>query len=201
MRRVVLALTILAAAGLVASASGATGFQRHAVPAQGISLAVPASWIVVDSSFSQTLIDRVSQQNPKLAPYIAQLGQPGSPMKFLALDPAVRHAFATNVNVVVAPARRGTTFAHYTTALLAGLRAIASGLITKRVVTIGGAKALRVSYRFRFAFGQMRTVQTLQYAFVRGPRTIVVTYTTLPVEATRYAPTFQQSAASIRFAR
>jgi hypothetical protein len=42
-------------------------------------------------------------------------------------------------------------------------------------------------------------VQTLQYAFMRPGRSVVVTYTTLPSLAGRYHATFVRSAASIRF--
>ena len=202
MRRIVAALAALAVgAVLVGAAFGAERFQRHAVPGQSVSLEVPASWVAVGSSLPQSLIDRISRQNPKLAPYLAQLGQPGSPMKFLALDPAVRNGFATNVNVVVVPVRSGTTFAGYRASLVSELRALVSGPIRQHVVTIAGARGLRVSYRFHFSLGGMRTVQTLQYGFLRGTRSVVVTFTTLPGLEAAYASTFARSAGSVRFSR
>lgn len=122
-------------------------------------------------------------------------------MKFLALDPAIRGGFATNVNVVVVPVPTGTTFAVFRASLVAGLHAIASGPVKQRVVTIGGVRALRVGYRLQITLGQTRTVQTLQYAFLRKGRSIVMTYTTLPSQSASYVQTFQRSAASIRFSR
>jgi hypothetical protein len=201
-RRALLPLTALTlSAVLIGPATAAERLQRHVVAGQELSLAVPASWIAVESGLPQDLLDRISRQNPKLAPYIVQLGQSGSPMKFLALDPAIRGGFATNANVVVMPVPTGTTFAAYRASLVAGLRTIASGPVKQRVVTIGGVRALRVSYRLQITLGQTRTVQTLQYAFLRKGRSIVVTYTTLPGQSARYAKTFQRSAASIRFPR
>jgi hypothetical protein len=199
-RTSLLAIAAALATAVVAAASAATPFQRHAVKGQGVSLAVPTSWIAIESGIPHSLVDRLSKQNPALAPYIDQLARPGSPMKFLALDPAVRNGFATNANVVVVPAPAGTTFDLYRVGILAGLRALKPGKITQRVVTIGGKRALRISYRFRITLGRTRTVQTLQYAFLRGLRSIVVTYTTLPSLESRYAATFARSAASIRIA-
>jgi predicted N-acetyltransferase YhbS len=192
------ALTVTVAA--VATASAATPFKRHAVKGQGVSIAVPAAWIAIESGIPQSVIEELSKQNQALAPYIDQLATPGSPMKLLALDPTLHAGFATNANVVVVPVPAGTTFDLYRLGVVAGLRALKPGRIAQRVVTIGGKKALRVSYRFRITLGRPRTVQTLQYAFLRGARSIVVTYTTLPSLASRYAGTFARSAASIRIA-
>jgi hypothetical protein len=190
----------LVALALVVSAPAATPFPRHTVKGEGVSLAVPASWIAIESGIPKSIVDRLSQQNPRLAPYLDQLARPGSPMKFLALDPAIQSGFATNANVVVGPVPAGTTFDLYRAGVLAGLQALKPGKVSQRVVTIGGRKALRTGYRFRVTLGRTRTAQTLQYAFLRGTRSIVVTYTTLPALQSRYAATFARSAASIRIA-
>jgi hypothetical protein len=46
--------------------------------------------------------------------------------------------------------------------------------------------------------GRRLVTETLQYAFLRGGRSIVVTYTTTPESGAAYAPTFSRSARSIR---
>ena len=97
------------------------------------------------------------------------------------------------------PVQAGTTFALYRASLVAGLRSIATGPIRQQVVTIGGAHVVRVGYRIRIDLGRTRTVQTLQYAFLHGTKSVVVTYTTLPSLAAGYAATFARSAQSIRF--
>jgi hypothetical protein len=197
-----LALALLScgvAASLVGTAVAAERFKRHAVRGQGVSLAVPASWVAVDASIPEDALDKLRRENPKLAPYLGQLSGPGSAAKFLALDPAVRGGFATNVNVVVAPIP-SMTFDAYRTAIVAEIRSIVgSAKVDQRAVTIGGVRGVRVSYPFRITVGRTYTVATLQYAFPRPGRSVVVTYTTLPRLKSPYAPTFARSAASIRF--
>lgn len=201
MRRVALALSLLALAGaLAASAAGASRLERHSVPGAGVSLGVPASWVVVDSHLPAELVDRLLRENPKLAPFMRSLRSPSSPTKFMALDPDVRNGFATNVNVVVAPVAGWMTFAFYRRALPVEVRQVAAGRIEQNVVAIGGARALRLRYRLPLRLaGRAVTVQTLQYAFLRRARSVVVTYTTLPASANRYERTFASSAGTIRF--
>jgi len=196
---VVLVALVVGAASIVGSATGAERFKRHAVRGQGLSLAVPASWVAVDASFPRSTIDRIARQNPQLAAYIGQLSGPSSPAKFLALDPIVRGGFATNVNVVVAPTPT-LSFAQFRRALVAEIQTVVGSVpIDDRAVTIGGVRGVRLSYRLTLRVGRTYTVQTLQYAFPRPGRSVVVTYTTLPAQKSRYATTFARSAASIRF--
>jgi hypothetical protein len=199
MRRVVLAVA-LAAFVLAGSAAGASRLERHAVPGEGVSLSVPASWVVVDSHLSADLVDRLLRENPKLAPFLHSLRSPNAPTKFMALDPDVRAGFATNVNVVAASVASWITFPLYRQRLKIELQRIAGSRIEQHVVTIHGVRAVRVRYRLHLRLGgRAFTVQTLQYAFLRQARSVVVTYTTLPPLTGRYAGTFASSASSIRF--
>jgi hypothetical protein len=199
-RRVLLGLAItFVGASLVGSAFAADRFERHAVPGQRMSLAVPAPWVTVDATLPAATIDRLGRENPKLAPFLGQISGPGSAAKFLALDPAVKGGFATNVNVVAVPVP-SVTFARFRQAIVAEVQSIAgSATVDHRAVTIRGVRAVRLAYRFRITVGRTYTVSTLQYAFLRPGRSVVVTYTTLPGSAATYAPTFARSAASIRF--
>jgi hypothetical protein len=164
-----------------------------------MSLAVPASWVSVDATFARGAIERVARNNPKLAPYIGQLSGPNSPAKFLALDPEVRDGFATNVNVVVA-SMPAMSFAQYRRALVTEIGSVVGPeSVGARAVTIAGARAVQLRYHLTMRLGRTFTVQTLQYAFPRPGRSVVVTYTTLPRHAPRYASTFARSAASVRF--
>jgi hypothetical protein len=192
-------VAVVAAASLVATAGAAERFKRHAVPGQGLSLAVPAAWVAVDASLPDAAIERLRRDNPKLAPYLGQLSGPSSAAKFLALDPAVRNGFATNVNVVVAPIPT-VPFEVYRDAIVREIQGIVgSAKVDHRPITIGGQRGVRLSYPFRITVGRAYTVATLQYAFPRPGDSVVVTYTTLPSSKARYAPTFARSAASIRF--
>jgi hypothetical protein len=200
MRVVAVAIVVAAlAASLVAQAVAAERFTRHDVRGQGVSLAVPSAWKAIDATLPIATLRKFERQNPKLAPYIRQLSGPGSPAKFLAFDPALHSGFATNVNVVVVPVP-DVTYAQYRAALVGEIRSIVgSEPVAARTVKIGGVRALRLGYRLRITAGTAVTVQTLQYAFQRPGRSVVVTYTTLPSLAGRYARTFARSAASIRF--
>jgi hypothetical protein len=201
-RRIAVAFVLVVlAAGIVGSALGAEKYRRYVLRGEGISVAVPASWAATEGGVSPAVLERLARENPKLAPFVRGLGGSNSPMKFIALDPEVRDGFATNVNVVIVPARTGITFAQYRQALLAELRSVVgSEPIAQSVATIGGVRAVRLRYRLRLTFGRTITAQTLQYAFLRPGRSVVVTYTTLPRFSSTYAGTFARSAASIRFA-
>lgn len=199
MRAAVVVLVVaLAATSVAGQAVGAERFKRHAVRGQGVSLAIPAAWKAIDASLSEPALRKLERENPKLAPYIRQLSGPNSAAKFLAFDPTLRSGFATNVNVV-AVAIPSVSFEQYRTALVAEIRSIAGSTPKSSVVTIGGQRALRLDYRLRLTVSAPLTVQTLQYAFQRTGRSVVVTYTTLPSLKSRYATTFARSAASIRF--
>jgi hypothetical protein len=160
---------------------------------------VPASWVAVDATLPPATIARLSRENPKLAPYLGQLSGSNSAAKFLALDPVVQSGFATNVNVVVAPIPT-VTFDQFRTAIVNEIGSLV-GLanIDQRAVKIDGARGVRLSYPFRITVGRAYTVATLQYAFQRPGKSVVVTYTTIPRLKARYAPTFARSASSIRF--
>lgn len=202
MRRSLVALLAgLLAVSLVSSAAGAERFKRHSVPGQRMSLAVPAPWVAVSANLPASTIDRLSRENPKLAPYLGQLSGPGSAAKFLALDPTVRDGFATNANVVVAPIP-SVSFAVFRAAIVNEIQSlVGSAKVDHRPVTIDGVRAVRLAYPFKITIGRTYTVATLQYAFMRPGRSVVVTYTTLPRLKTLYAPTFARSAASVRFSR
>jgi hypothetical protein len=159
-----------AVALLIATTAFAAGFTRHRVPGQRLSLETPATW-------------RVRTTSP-----------------FLIVDPVARNGFSTNANVVVEAVPTGTSLARYRDALVAQIRTIHRGTISQRFVDLPGGRALRLSYTPTITVGGLRKkVATLQYCFVRSRKGFVVTYTALPTDAARYAPTFEQSARSIRF--
>jgi hypothetical protein len=198
MRRILVGLAVtVVAASLVATAGAAERFERHTIRGEGMSLAVPASWVAVDATLPAAALERLRRENPRLSPYLVP--RSGSRAKFLALDPSVKGGFATNVNVVVS-AIPSVTFDVYRAAILSEIRSLlGSAKVSHRTVKIGGVRGVRLSYRFRVTFGRTYTVSAIQYGLLRPGKNVVVTYTTLPRLAARYAPTFARSAASIRF--
>ena len=198
-----LAVLVLVVAALAGPAAGAERLKRYTVAGEGLSLSVPSSWVAVSGRQIRTraLLDQLARENPRLAPFIRSFTQAGSAIKFVALDPAVKGGFATNVNVLSLTVPASLTFEQYRQVLLAELQRLTRGAkVTEAKVNIRGNEALRLAYRFRLtAGGKTFTVQTLQYALLRRGKSTVFTYTTTPRYAAGYARTFQASASSIRF--
>jgi hypothetical protein len=198
-----LAALVLVVAALASPAAGADRLKRYAIAGEGASFSVPSSWVAISGRQirTQALLDQLARENPRLAPFVRSFAQAGSAIKFVALDPAVKGGFATNVNVLSLAVPASLTLEQYRQVLLAELRTLTRGArIDESSVRIGGNEAIRLAYRFRLnAGGRAFTVQTLQYGFLRSGKSVVFTYTTTPRFAAGYARTFQASASSIRF--
>lgn len=112
MRRALVTSAVVALA-LASQAAAATGARsiRYPIPGAGGSLAVPTSWRAVDSQtvLSSAAFKKLLAENPSLAGLLSQVTGPGSPLRFLALDPHPFESFTTNVNVVVTPAPASLT--------------------------------------------------------------------------------------------
>jgi hypothetical protein len=202
--RLLAALVLAVSAVLASPAAGADPLKRYAVSGAGASFSVPSSWVTFNARQirTQAFLDEVARENPRLAPYIRSFTQTGTPVRFVALDPALKGGFATNANVVSLAVPGSISFAQYREVLLAQLQTLTQGAkIAESEVVIDGNRALRLRYRFRLTVaGRTLDVQTLQYAFLRNGKSIVFTYTTSPRSAAGYARTFEASAKSIRFA-
>lgn len=195
-----LVVVLAVSAAVAGTASAGERFQRHAVPGEGVSLEVPASWIAVDSREATTtdIVEKLSRRNPAFGVILGGLTQPALPMRFVAFDPVVRRdGFTTNVTVSVMPVPGTMTFAQQRRELVAVAQALAgAGKVEQAVVRVGGVRALRLRYRL-----SPRHFQTYQCGFLRKNRRVLVAYTTATRHASRYAATFTASAASIRFTR
>jgi hypothetical protein len=166
------------------------------------SLGVPTSWTAIthDELAETGALDRFAKENPAVAPVLEGVLQPGSPVKFFALDPAVEKGFATNVNVVVQDVPDDLELPELAESSAAELRSlgVVEGLKTAEV-SLPAGQAVKIRFRLRARYGTAnRTVATLQYALLVGGRSYVVTYSTLPELESRYAPAFEESARSLR---
>jgi hypothetical protein len=193
---------LVALAVLATPAPAAEQLKRHKIEG-GVSFGIPNTWVAVDGRtlLNQANLSQLARDNPDLAPFINALAAAGPLLKFVAFDPVVRQGFATNINVVSAPLPGAMSFSQFRQVMVAQLQSIKPiGGVDDSVVRIGGQRAVRVSFRYKLtAGGRTFTVQTLQYAFLRGGKSVVFTYTTSPRHAARYAAPFKASAASIRF--
>jgi hypothetical protein len=166
------------------------------------SLGVPRSWTAItrDELEETGALDRFAKDNPAVAPVLEGVLQPGSPVKFFALDPAVEHGFATNVNVVVQDVADDLELSDLARSSAAELRSlgVVHGVRTTEVALPAGP-AVKITFRLQARYGTAsRTVATLQYALLDEGKSYVVTYSTLPELQSRYASAFEKSARSLR---
>ncbi len=116
-RRLTVALALAVVVAVVAGVSAeAAETKRHVVRGQGISLVLPSLVAGARRPRRTDARPRSSasrRDNPELAPYLRQLEQPSSPLKFFGFDPVIRNGFATNVNVIVVSIGTRLTFADY----------------------------------------------------------------------------------------
>ena len=201
-----LAAVALLLAAVIAPASSAADTRRHTIPTAGASIAVPASWRVLDARMvtDSAAFARFIDDNPSLAPFVSQMRGARSVIKLMAFDLRLTRAFATNVNVVVSPPSPGVTLSGLATIYEQQLKTLVPALqgpVATSVVSLPAGKSLRASYRLGFRFGgRTLTVQSLQYVLLRPDKTIVVTFTTLPAQASARGATFTAIARSLRFA-
>jgi hypothetical protein len=201
--RVLAAATIVAAFTATVATAGPT--TRHSIPSAGASIATPSSWKALDARIvtNPKVVKEFVAHNPALRPFVDQMTGPGSVIKLMVFDLKVTNGFATNVNVVVSGSRAGVTLGQIATVYATQLKTVLPTLkspVATRIVALPAGKAIRASYRVGFAIGGREVVvQTLQYLLLHGGKTIVVTFSTLPGQASARAATFTAIARSLRF--
>jgi hypothetical protein len=169
---------------------------RHDIRDSNATIALPAEWKVLDDFDAETISD-FTEENEKFAPYVEPLIR-NDVFKLFALDPDIEEAFATNLNVIVAPVpvslRDWVARENASTRRLA----VPGSLRTSYIRTPAG-EAARISWLLELnSGGEKRTVRSLQYMFQDAGRGYVLTFSTLPSLATKYDATFRKSAESFR---
>lgn len=204
MRRRLVACVLGAAllGGCGEEADTSTELTTYEVASAGFAAAVPRSWETASVDDPAERGDWPAlEQAPTLRPYLEALREPDPTMKFVAFDPEVRDAFATNLNVVVERLDPGMSFETYARTLIAQLELVpvVVGDITSDDVELPAGDAVRASYRLKLtAGGATKTVSTLQYVVGAGRAAYTLTYTTLPVLAGDYEAAFEDSARAFR---
>jgi hypothetical protein len=180
----------------------AAGFTTHAVPSAGFSIAVPESWetFTAGEVFGDGGgLEQMARENPEYAPYLDALADPRSPMKLIAVDPDVRGAFATNLNVIAQDVADDFSFEDFVADSEAEVQSLARSArdFERDVVELPAGSAQRLRFRGQFRQnGETRSVSTLQYGVVANGWAYVLTYTTLPEFAAEYETDFVRSAMS-----
>ena len=206
MRRLFLAVAVVAAMALPAGAQPGSGWVRH--QGEGFSLELPASWADESRDRARLLreVRRLAGDEPQLAGLIDSLmaaGDTNLAVKMIAFDLAPSSlvtGFATNLNVV--SERTALPLAVWRQEALKQLNAV--GFVVQpiwwRMVTLPAGKAVRLTYKARFNIGGKRLETAItQYALVNKGSVVILTYTTLPKLAKGYRATFDRSARSLRF--
>ena len=159
----------------------------------GFTISVPQQWKTanIDEVIDEGTLDEIRKEDPELADQIEPIAQPGSPVKFVAIDPDVKDDFATNANVYVEEVPAGVTREQYFDATLQHVTE-ALGAPEQEQVTLPAGEALRLSYEQEIASG--RKIAILQYILFENGTGYVITYTTLPDRSSEYAETFESSA-------
>jgi hypothetical protein len=205
-RRIVLAVSLLAAVAVPAVAQSGSGWERH--QGAGFSVQLPASW-ADQSTDRQRLIRemrRLAGDNPQLAAMIDGVlaaATSNVAVKMIAFDLAASSlstGFATNLNVVAE--RTALPLPAWRQEALKQLNEVDFVVepIWWQMVKLPAGKAVRFTYRARFTLGGKRLDTAItQYALVHSGAAIILTYTTLPKLSKAYQATFERSARSFRF--
>jgi hypothetical protein len=197
---------ILISLGIVALVTGCGGggsepaasgeWTRHDIRDSNASVSLPAEWKALEDFDEQTITD-FTKENEEFAPYVEPLLR-NDVFKLFALDPDIEEAFATNLNVIVAPV--GMPLRDWVARENASTRRVAvPGSLRTSYVDTPAGEAARISWLLELnSGGEKKTVRSLQYMFQDAGSGYVLTFSTLPSLATKYEPTFRKSVESFR---
>ena len=204
-RLAITALVLVLATAVAVTGVGAapTARIRTEVPAAGMSLALPATWRLVDARTAGRLAkETLAKENPQLASILAELDRPGTGLVFFAFDPNGAEKFATNVNIVVSEVPNGVTVSQLMSASKRELSRIPGrvGPVTSSAVLLPGGLAAgsRVDIAVKTR-GKPLIARVMQYAWLRPGHSVVVSFTTRRSTYPQYRPVFIAAARSVRF--
>jgi hypothetical protein len=187
------------ALAVVPLASASTTWKTHRVATAHFTVTAPAAWIDVTRLTPEVLAKESTV--PGLRAYV-DAARRSKAIKLIVVDVGrmtVANHFASGLNVTQVQTigdlqtQRAITIAQLKSA------GVVVGSIASSYVKLPAGKALRLSYRARFAVGNP-VVATLQFVFLRSGKATVITYTTLPKLQSHYGAAFARSAHSFRFA-
>jgi hypothetical protein len=193
---VVLAFVLVPA--VAAGATGAGAWKTHTVKTAHISITAPDAWIDVTRLSPQVLAK--ASEIPALRQYI-ELAKQQKAIKLILVDvgpTTIKNHYATNLNVVEAPALGDLQLLRDATVAQLKTSGIVVGKISSSYVTLPAGKAVKLQYRARYS-STSPLVSLLQYMFMHNGTSAVVTYTTLVTLRGNYAPVFARSVRSFKF--
>jgi hypothetical protein len=164
------------------------GFTVRAVAEPAFSIALPKSWRSFDSSSKASTTD-IAVLNQRLRAELQVLGRPDSPIKLVGVAPTARGTFLTNMNVLQTRVPKSLGFDDLSRNEATQIRlATHAKNLRQTEAPLPAGRALRLTYR-------ARTGAAVHQYFVRhGVFLYILTYTTSPATAARYAKIFDLSA-------
>ncbi|MGN6797292.1 MAG: hypothetical protein ACTHKS_04010 [Gaiellaceae bacterium] len=197
MRLVALACVIAALSTSVAGASTAGKWTSHRSSA-GFTIATPSTWVDMTRLTPQVLAK--AKTEPSLQQYV-DLIQRSKAIKLLVVDAGVtsiENHYAANLNVVQAATIGDLKLVRDENVAQLESAGVVRGALHASYVTLPAGKSARLAYVAKFS-PTAPVVAVEQFVFVRAGKATFLTYTTLPKLRNTYAPTFAQSAHSLRF--
>ena len=172
MRGIAATWAALAAVAVPVALAGSPHLKQESVPAYGVTLKVPASWLGIDPS------------RMKL-----------NGVAYAVADPKATGGFHANLNLLVNPVPAGTTIRKW---LLGDSAAKYLAIGTLRTVTIHGVTGLEYASSRLEASGGV-PLYTLEFAFNHDGKVYLFTYTAPASAKGAFEPVFEASAATIAF--
>ena len=181
-----------------------SGWRRVTTP-EGFNVGLPPGWKSVSTTNADKAYEALKSANPQLANLVKdQLGSSlSSLIKLLAFDtksPTLAQQFATNMNVVVAPAA-GVGLDVFLEQNLVQLRKTPglAGVESSKLELPSGPAGLVTSQLTVNAPGGAQQVAITQYLLVNGSNGYILSFSTLPSFAANYKDSFKQIAETFRF--
>jgi hypothetical protein len=180
-------LVVLAGCGGATTQATPAGFTVRTVAQPSFSIALPKGWRSFDSRSSRAA-NEAAAHNSALRMELELLGKPDSPIKLIGLDPAAK-TFVTNMNVLQTQVPSSLSFEELARTEAAQIKLV-SGVkeMRQQQTVVPGGRTLHLSYRTR------SNAPVQQYFVKHDDLLYVLTYTTAPAEAVRYAKIFDMSA-------
>jgi len=185
-------LVVLAGCGGGGTQATPAGFTVRTVAQPSFSIALPRHWRFFDSRTSGAA-SRVAGHNAGLRTELRLLGRADSPIKLIGLDPSDGRTFRTSMNVIQTRVPSSLSFDQLARTEAAQIELVSrvSDMRQERTAVPGG-RTLHLSYR-------ARSHAVVHQYFVKHEGLLyVLTYTTAPAGAARYAKIFDLSAHSFQ---
>jgi hypothetical protein len=173
--------------GSATHTSAPAGFTVRSVNQPAFSIALPEHWRSFDSA-SNGAANNLAVRNQRLRAELQVLSRPDSPIKLVGVAPGARGTFLTNMNVLQTRVPKSLGFDDLSRNEVTQIRLATHARDLRQSETrLPAGRALQLAYRARNA-------AVHQYFVRRGAFLYILTYTTAPATAARYAKIFDLSA-------